>query len=282
MTDDDKTLDDRWWETSPAYKKAYEDTEFLDRPECRPVRLQLELLKPELALAEHGIHSTVVVFGGTRIAPPEVAAARVAGLEEEVAAHPKDRIRIRRLEIARNILAKSKYYDEARTFGRLVSEAGRGRDGYEYVVVTGGGPGVMEAANRGAFETGAKSIGFNITLPHEQQPNNYITRELCFQFHYFAIRKLHFMLRAKALVAFPGGYGTMDELFEALTLVQTHKVKRLPIVLMGREFWAKVMNFEGLVSEGVIDEEDIDLFRFAETAKEAWHHIQAYWRANCS
>jgi len=280
MTDDRKTPENRWWESSPSYMKAYEDIGFLNRPECRPVRLQLELLKPELTLAEHGIHSTVVVFGGTRILPPEVARTRVEELEKEVAEHPRDPRRAERLEIARNILAKSKYYDEARTFGRLVSEAGRGKDGYEYVVVTGGGPGVMEAANRGAFETGAKSIGFNITLPMEQQPNNYITPELCFQFHYFAIRKLHFMMRAKALVAFPGGYGTMDELFEALTLVQTHKVKRLPIVLMGQDFWNRVIDFDGLVHEGVIDPDDIDLFRFAETAKEAWHHIQAYWRAN--
>lgn len=280
MTDTPNPREPRWWEKSPSYTKAYEDVDFLNRPECRPVRLQLELLKPELTLAEQGIHSTVVVFGGTRILPPDAARTRVAELEKEVAEHPRDPQRARRLEIARNILAKSKYYDEARTFGRLVSEAGRGKDGYEYVVVTGGGPGVMEAANRGAFETGAKSIGFNITLPMEQQPNNYITPELCFQFHYFAIRKLHFMMRAKALVAFPGGYGTMDELFEALTLVQTHKVKRLPIVLMGREFWNSVIDFEGLVNEGVIDPDDTDLFRYAETAKEAWHHIQAYWRAN--
>lgn len=280
MTEDPTATVDRWWEHSPSYVKAYEDVDFINRPECRPVRLQLELLKPELTLAAYGIHSTVVVFGGTRIMPPDAARERVAKAEAEVQKHPGDRDRAKRLEIARNILAKSKYYDEARIFGRLVSEAGQTGDGSEYVVVTGGGPGVMEAANRGAFETGAKSIGFNITLPTEQYPNRYITPELCFQFHYFAIRKLHFMMRAKALVAFPGGYGTMDELFEALTLVQTHKVKRLPIVLMGKAFWSSIINFDGLVSEGVISPDDTDLFRYAETAKEAWHHIQAYWQAN--
>ena len=256
MTDKSK-LPERWWDDSPSYVKAYEDINFLNRDELRPVRLQLELLKTELAMTAHDIRSTIVVFGGTRILAPEEAKARVEEQEARAKMSPTDPTVARDLAIARNILAKC-----------------------EYVIMTGGGPGVMEAANRGAFETGAKSIGLNITLPHEQSPNPYITPDLCFQFHYFAIRKMHFLLRAKALVAFPGGYGTMDELFEALTLVQTHKVKRLPIVLMGEAFWRKVVNFEQFVLEGTIDPEDAELFRYAETASEAWRYIQSYWRSN--
>ena len=270
----------RWWDDSPSYLKAYEDIEFLNQNELRPIRLQLELLKTELALQKHDVHSTVVVFGGTRILPPDLAQARVKKQEALAAKRPKDPKVARDLAIARNILAKSKYYQEAREFGRLVSEAGQSGEPKEYVVVTGGGPGVMEAANRGAFESGAKSIGLNITLPEEQSPNPYITPDLCFQFHYFAIRKMHFMLRAKALVAFPGGFGTMDELFEALTLVQTHKVQSLPIVLMGREFWNKVVDFGAFVSEGLIDPEDVELFHYAETAAEAWEYIRSFWRTN--
>lgn len=279
-TPDPTDPEERWWEQSPSYIKAYEDIDFLNRGELRPVRLQLELLKPELALQEHHIRSTVVVFGGTRIVEEAAARARLETAERNLAAHPDDPARQREVRIARNILAKSKYYEEARQFGRLVSEAGQKGNGNEYVVVTGGGPGVMEAGNRGAFEAGAKSIGLNITLPHEQEPNRYITPDLCFQFHYFAIRKMHFMLRARALVAFPGGYGTMDELFEALTLVQTQKVKRLPIVLMGRAFWHGVVNFDQFVEEGVISPQDIDLFHYAETAQEAWDYIRDFWRTN--
>jgi uncharacterized protein (TIGR00730 family) len=271
---------ERWWENSPSYIKAYEDIEFLNRNEVRPVRLQLELLKTELAMQAHDVRSTIVVFGGTRILSPQEASARVNELEKRWGKNPGNDEAARDLEIARNIQAKSKYYEEARAFGRMVSEAGQAGTTREYVVVTGGGPGVMAAANRGAYETGAKSIGLNITLPHEQQPNPYITPELCFQFHYFAIRKMHFMLRAKALVAFPGGYGTMDELFEALTLVQTRKVKRLPIVLMAKSFWDGIIHFERFVTEGVIDPEDVELFHFAETAQEAWDYIQSFWRLN--
>lgn len=278
MTNTPKVPNDHWWDRAPSYVKAYEDIEFLNRGELRPVRLQLELLKTELTLQEHKINSTIVVFGGTRIIAPELARTRVEDLESELARTPDDTSLQKRLSIARNILAKSKYYDEARVFGRLVSEYGQADNGKEFVVVTGGGPGVMEAANRGAYEAGAKSIGLNITLPEEQAPNPYITPDLCFQFHYFAIRKMHFMLRAKALVAFPGGYGTMDELFEALTLVQTTKVVRLPIVLMGREFWNGIVNFDRFAEEGVIDPEDVGIFHFAETAEEAWQYIQEYWK----
>lgn len=278
MAPDVKEPNGEWWDKAPSYVKAYEDIDFLNRPELRPVRLQLELLKPEMALQQHNIRSTIVVFGGTRIIAPEIAQIRVDDLEKAVKKSPNDPDLALRLEIARNILAKSKYYQEARNFGRLVSEYGQGGNGNEFVVVTGGGPGVMEAANRGAYEAGAKSIGLNITLPLEQAPNPYITPDLCFQFHYFAIRKMHFMLRARALVAFPGGYGTMDELFEALTLVQTGKVDRLPIVLMGEEFWRGIVDFDRFVREGTIDPEDAELFYFSETAQDAWDYILEYWK----
>lgn len=268
--------DDRWWERSQAYVKAYEDLRFLGQDELRPVRLQLELLKPELALVKHRIRSTIVVFGSTRIVEPSEARRRLEQVEKELNGHPDNRNLHIRVHAARRILAKSKFYEEARAFGRLVSEAGRGGNGNDFVIITGGGPGIMEAANRGAHDIGADSIGLNITLPHEQEPNPYITPDLCFQFRYFAIRKMHFLLRAKGLVAFPGGYGTMDELFEALTLVQVQKIPELPIILMGREFWQSIVNFEQLVAEGVIDPADLDHFKFAETAQEAWDHIQNY------
>jgi len=183
-----------------------------------------------------------------------------------------------KLRVAKAVLKKSKYYEEAQEFGRLVSSECQIKDHSEFVIVTGGGPGIMEAANRGAYEAGAKSIGLNITLPHEQEPNPYITPELCFQFHYFAIRKMHFMLRAKALVAFPGGYGTLDELFEALTLVQVKKIEPLPIVLFGEEFWRQAVDFEYLVKEGTIDPEDIDLFAYADKAIDAWNYIKNFER----
>lgn len=271
---------ERWWETSSAYKKASEDIDFLNLDELRPVRLQLELLKPELALQKRRIRSTIVVFGGTRIVEPEDARRLLGTAETALLEKPDDaRLKLRR-DVAKRIVAKSKFYDEARAFGRLVSQASEREDALDYVITTGGGPGIMEAANRGAWETGAESIGMNITLPHEQQPNRFITPELCFQFRYFAIRKMHFMLRAKALVAFPGGYGTMDELFEALTLVQTMKITPLPIVLMGREFWDGVINFKQFVLEGVIAPEDIELFCYAETAQEAWDRIKKFWDGN--
>lgn len=179
----------------------------------------------------------------------------------------------RRLAIAERVLAKSHYYEVAREFGRLVSATNKTANGQHRVVVTGGGPGIMEAVNRGAFDLSAKSVGFNISLPHEQYPNPYITPELCFNFHYFAMRKLHFLLRAKALVAFPGGYGTFDELFEVLTLVQTRKIKPIPVVLVGESYWRQAVNLDFLVDEGVIDQEDRELFWFAETAQEIWNGI---------
>ena len=262
-----------------AYRVAYKDRDFLDSGYARPLRLQAELMKTEIGLREHQVKSTIVVFGGTRIAEPVEAAKQVAEAERAFRKNPGDASLKRKLQVARSIADKSHFYDEAREFGRLVSTEGQLDDHNEYVIVTGGGPGIMEAANRGAHEVGAKSIGLNITLPMEQEPNPYITPDLCFQFHYFAIRKMHFMLRAKALVAFPGGYGTLDELFEALTLVQTRKAKSLPIVLFGESFWKGVINFDFLVEQGTIAEEDVKLFVFADKAIDAWKYIKYYWEA---
>ena len=265
---------------SSAYRLAYQDQEFLEEDVNRPVRLQLELKKPEVILQENKINSTIVVFGGTRIVEPTQARANVKKIEARLKRNPTDTDLRRQLKRAKSIQAKSRYYDEAREFARLVSLEGQ-KDGpyQEWVVVTGGGPGIMEASNRGAHDVGAKSIGLNITLPMEQEPNPYITPELCLRFHYFALRKMHFLMRAKALVAFPGGYGTMDELFEALTLVQTGVVEPLPIVLLGEKYWRSVVDFKQLVAEGTIDEEDINLFVYADKAIDAWNYINYFYKA---
>ena len=255
---------------SSSYRLAYQDEEFILRDELRPVRLQLELLKPELILQENHIESTVVVFGSARIAEPEIAQARLVSAEAEYRKNKNDDALKQKVNIARRALANSKYYDEARKLGGLIS-SNTGKD--MLVVITGGGPGIMEAANRGAHEAGIPSIGMNIVLPFEQAPNPYITPELTFQFHYFAVRKMHLLMRAKALVAFPGGYGTLDELFETLTLVQTQKVNAIPILLFGRAFWERVINFNALVEEGTISPKDLDLFQFVETAEDAWNII---------
>ncbi len=258
---------------SPSYVLAEEDIALLKRDELRPVRLQLELFKPELSFREHNIVSTIVVFGGTRILEKAQALARVQELERALDEKPEDAERQRRLAVARRVLAKSHYYDEAREFARMVTRVCQ-RDGYrEFVVVTGGGPGIMEAANRGAFDVDGKSIGLNITIPREQKPNPYITPELCFRFHYFALRKMHFLMRAKGLVAFPGGFGTMDELFETLTLLETKKIDPVPVVLVNEAYWRGAVNWEHFVNEGTVDPENLDLFRFAETAAGAWDII---------
>ena len=262
---------------SRAYRIAYHDPAFLDTDWARPIRLQTELLKPESILRDHRILSTIVVFGGTRIVERGQARRRVSRLQRQLARRPKDAALRKKLSIARSLLAKCNFYDEARTFGRIVSREGQKYDGHEYVIVTGGGPGIMEAANRGAFDIGAKSIGLNITIPREQEPYPFITPGLCLQFHYFGMRKMHFMLRARALVAFPGGYGTMDELFEALTLVQTQKVSPMPIVLFDERYWRNLVNFEFLVDEGTIDQKDLDLFAFCDRAEEAWAYIKNFW-----
>jgi uncharacterized protein (TIGR00730 family) len=264
---------------SPSYRLAEQDIEFLAGGDTRGLRLQLDYLKPELLLEGHGVTHTIVVFGSTRIPEPAAARRNVEALRQTLDKHPADTTLARRLAIAERILAKSRYYDVAREFGRLVGLAGRHPETPCTLVMTGGGPGMMEAANRGAFDVEAKSIGLNIDLPHEQFPNPYITPDLCFRFHYFALRKLHFLLRAKALVAFPGGFGTIDELFEILTLVQTRKIAPVPVVLVGEDYWRRAIDFDFLVDEGVIDQEDRELFWFAETAPEIWDGILRWHEA---
>ncbi len=263
-----------------AYRVAFRDPEFLDSAAARAIRLQAELIKPEVTFRRNNVWSTIVVFGGTRIEEPKKARAKVRRLETQMKKKPSDKILKRKLAVARSIEKKSHFYDEAREFARMVSIEFQQKDQHHFVIVTGGGPGIMEAANRGAFETNSKSIGLNITLPMEQEPNPYITPSLCLHFHYFAIRKLHFLLRAKALVAFPGGYGTLDELFEALTLVQTGKVRKLPIILFGEKYWKKILNLQALVDEGTIDEEDLELFVYTDTAQEAWEYIKYYYKTS--
>ena len=272
----EKLMPDTPQTLSPSYRLAYTDRDFLLRDELRPVRLQLELLKPELLQKDLGIRSTVVIFGSTRIPDKKTATKHLRKAEAEAAAKPSDSALARKVEIARRILDKVRYYVEAQELGRLITAESQRGDRCEMVVVTGGGPGIMEAANRGAYEAGGKSIGLNIVIPGEQCPNVYITPELSFQFHYFAIRKMHFLMRAKALVAFPGGFGTLDELFETLTLIQTKKIKPVPVLLFGREYWQRIINFEALVDEGAIDPQDIELFQYVETAKQAWEIIQTF------
>jgi uncharacterized protein (TIGR00730 family) len=265
---------------SPSYRLAEQDADLLGRDEARGLRLQLEYLKPELLLEAHGIDHTIVVFGGTRICEPTAAQRRLEAARQAQAADPSNRGLARACAIAGRVAANSRYYEIAREFGHLVAAASQ-QTGSRLVVMTGGGPGIMEAANRGAFDVGAQSLGLNITLPHEQFPNPYVTPDLCLRFHYFALRKLHFVMRAKALVAFPGGYGTFDELFEVLTLVQTRKIKPLPIVLIGESYWRRAVDFDYLVDEGVIDPEDRELLWFAETASDAWKGILA-WHEACA
>ncbi len=235
---------------SPTYRLAYDDPDFMVRDEMRGVRLQLELMKPELELAERNIDSTIVVFGSAR-------AKDAAGDDDAAPLGP--------------------FYAEARKFARIVSESSQSDDRRNHVVVTGGGSGIMEAANQGADDAGALSIGLNITLPHEQEPNPYITPGLSFQFHYFAIRKMHFLMRARAMVAFPGGFGTMDELFETLTLIQTGKIEPIPILLFGESFWRRIVDFEAMAEAGVISPEDLDLFEYVETAEDAWRRIRDHY-----
>lgn len=258
---------------SPSYRLAFCDHDFLLQDELRHVRLLLEMLKPELILNEHGIKGTIVIFGSARIPAPEEAAARVKAAESALRRAPDDLQLVEELARARRQAERSRYYDEARKLAGLISEANKASDDFNCVVATGGGPGIMEAANRGACEAGAQSIGFNIVQPFEQQPNQYVTPELSFLFHYFAIRKMHFLMRARALVVFPGGFGTFDELFEALTLIQTKKIKPIPVLIFGQAFWERVVNFDALAEEGVISPGDLNIFRYVETAEEAWEII---------
>ena len=252
---------------SAAYKLAFQDADFLLREDLRPVRFQLELLKPELLMNEAKIGSTFVFYGSARIPEPSMADALVAGATDD-----------RQHAIAERLKAKSHYYDVAHELAQLASNCDCDDEGLRhFVVCSGGGPSIMEAANKGAVEAGAETIGLNIVLPHEQLPNRYVTPDLSFQFHYFALRKMHFLLRARAVAVFPGGFGTFDEFFELLTLIQTGKVRPLPVLLFGREFWERVVNFEALVEEGVIAPHDLDIFHWCEDAKEAWDFVQRFY-----
>jgi len=245
---------------SPSYKLAFDDAELLLRDELRPVRLQLEFLKPDIVFDEQGVDSTIAVFGGARIPAPEANPVRTT-----------DNAPVKSLQ------SKSHYYTEARKFAQLVSKYSLDNGGRDWVICSGGGPGVMEAANLGAKDVGARSIGLNIVLPHEQAPNPYVTPELSLQFHYFAIRKMHFLQRARALAVFPGGFGTLDEMFETLTLLQTSRIDPMPVLLFGESFWRRVINFEALVEEGTIAAKDLELFSFVETGEQGWEAIKQFY-----
>lgn len=265
---------------SSSYRLAHEDMDFLASDDLRALRLQLELLKPERELRRQGISSTVVVFGSARVLPPDEAQAGRADLKVKVAAEQCGAQKSDADAVDRHSLDHAHYYEEARRFARMVSSRFQQKGRSDFVVVTGGGPGIMEAANRGAFEVGARSIGLNITLPYEQEPNPFVSPELAFQFHYFALRKMHFLLRAQALVAFPGGYGTLDELFEVLTLVQTGKMARIPIVLVGSEFWSRAIDFAYLVGEGFISSQDLRLFTCVDTAEDIVAILEDFYEGN--
>jgi len=261
----------------PSYRIAYLDADYITREDMRPVRLELELLKPQVMLEEARVVSTVVIFGGTQMAETQDADERVQRADENLSNQPDNADCRREKEIADQVRRNCRFYDECRQFARLVSlHSKKFRDG-EFIVKTGGGPGIMEAANRGAYDVDAKSIGLNITLPFEQVPNAYITPGLCFQFNYFAIRKMHFLLRAKALVCFPGGFGTLDELFTTLTLRQTQRMQAIPIILYSKDYWDNVINFQFLADQGVIRDEHLQLFQYANSPEEAWGIIAAYY-----
>ena len=256
---------------APSYKLAYRDTDFLLRDELRPLRFQLELMKAEMLLDEAKVGSTLVVYGSARIPSPDAAEALVAAAQT-----PEKR------KVAERLAAKAHYYDEARKLGRIAGDCGIVENGMrQFVVCSGGGPSIMEAANRGAADAGSDTIGLNIVLPHEQAPNEYVTPGLSFQFHYFALRKMHFLIRARAVAVFPGGFGTLDEFMELLTLVQTGKMKPVPILLFGREFWSRIIDFEAMADEGVINHDDLNLFHWVETAEEAWGHVVKFYELDC-
>ncbi len=264
---------------SPSYRIAFEDLEFLGRPEVRSYRLALEYVKPQLIQRDMHVNSTIVVFGSARIPSPERSEAALAEAETALAAQPDDAGAQAALARAKQMATMVPFYQEARRFAAMAKRYQTPGEPYDFVVTTGGGPGIMEAANRGAAEAGMKTMAFNIVLEHEQEPNPYVTPELCFNFQYFAIRKMHFMLRAKAMVAFPGGYGTMDELFEALTLIQTGKMPSIPIVLFGREWWERFMRIDSLVEAGTIGVDDPGLFTCVDTAEEGWQAIYDFYAA---
>jgi len=261
-----------------GHKLPIEDLDFLLSDDVRGIRLQLDYLKAESVMSAYGIQHTIVVFGSARIKERSKALENLHQLETLLNETPDSDELKHQINKVQKILSKSIYYDIARKFGEIVGKSGNGPDDSRLTLMTGGGPGIMEAANRGASEVGAKSIGLNIQIPHEQFPNPYITPELCFKFHYFAMRKLHFLLRAKAFVIFPGGFGTLDEFFELLLLIQTNKNQAIPIVMIGEEYWSKVINFDFLKEEGVISPADLDLFVFAQTADDAWQHILDWYK----
>jgi len=264
-------------ENGTSHRRADRDLEFLDRPELRPVRLQLEYLKPELAFEKLGIRTTIVVFGSATLIDPEDAQRQLEEAEQAARLAPEDPLLNETLQRARGALAKSHYYAVARELGQRIGRYGEGPLDNRLVVATGGGPGAMEAANRGAHDVGAVSVGLNITLPHEQQPNPYVTPELSFQFRYFALRKLHFVMRARALVTFPGGFGTLDEMFETLCLIQTGKREPLPVILVGADYWKSVIDFNYLCNEQMIKEQHLNLFEYAESAEEIVSLIEAWY-----
>jgi len=260
----------------PSYEVAYKDLEFIASDDLRPTRLQLELLKPEKMMEAAGIKSSVVVFGGTQVQSKEQADARVAEAKAKLAANADDAEAQRELVRANNVLKKSRYYEECREFARLVTEYNKQHRDGEFFIKTGGGPGIMEAGNRGAYEAGGKSMALNITLPFEQTPNSYITPGLCFQFNYFAIRKMHFLLRAKGIVCFPGGFGTLDELFTVLTLRQTGRMQEVPIILYGKDYWDGIIDFQFLADQAVISDSHLKLFQYTETPEETWQVIRDF------
>ena len=263
-----------------SYLLAFNDESFLLRDELRSVRLQLEWLKPDLIQEEQGIESTVVIFGGARFCEPQKASQALQWAVDALAVTPDDAQLNTKCRLARTVVKNSRYYDDARILAQKITQRSLEYGGKQFVIVTGGGPGVMEAANRGAAEAGGKSIGLNIVLPFEQAPNPYITPELRFQFHYFAIRKMHFLKRARGLVACPGGFGTLDELFETLTLIQTKKIKPVPVVLLGKEYWQRLIDFDFLVEQGAIDKTDLNLFNIVDSVEEAWEILASSWQVN--
>ncbi|MDO5581769.1 MAG: TIGR00730 family Rossman fold protein [Planctomycetia bacterium] len=270
---------------APSYRKAYKDEDFLQGDDARELRLLAEYMKADTAFRKKRILSTIIVFGSARIKSPKTARDNLEAVEKKLRSDPDSESLKTECAKAKTALEFSKYYEEARKLGEIVSECNQfyamedpePLRHLDYVICTGGGPGIMEAANRGAWDAGGVSIGLNISLPFEQRPNPYITPDLCFQYHYFAMRKMHFMIRARALVAFPGGFGTFDELFEALTLRQTGRMQTLPIILFGEHFWRKCINFEYLAEAGMISPKDLDLITFVETADEAWDSIREFY-----
>ena len=271
-----KRLDDIM--ADPSYRLAYKDPDFMGLEDLRPLRLEMELLKPEMMLDQLGIKSTIVIFGGTQVSPREEGERLMAEAKEAIAKDPESPEAKRLMVRAERVLYKSRYYEECREFAKIVTEHNMAHhpDSGECIVKTGGGPGIMEAGNRGAFEAGGKSMALNIILPFEQEPNSYITPGMAFQFNYFAIRKMHFLLRARALICFPGGFGTLDELFTSLTLKQTGRMQNIPIILYSKEYWDGIIDFQFLADEGVIQDSHLELFQYTETPQETWDAIQAF------